>query len=74
MTKFEIYSLILCLIVFVMLVSVFGYMLGILIKQSLKHIKAGLEDEEILREFNTDYTKEQSKVAKVFPWHERSFH
>ncbi len=64
MTKFEIYSLILCLIVFVMLVGVFSYMLIVLIKQTLKHIRAGLEDERIIKEFNN--TKAPSKFSKVF--------
>lgn len=66
MTKFEIYSLILCLVVFVMLVCVFSYMLTIIIKQGLKHIKAGLEDEDILKEFNNDGTKVQNKFSKAF--------
>lgn len=66
MTKFEIYSLFLCLIVFIMLVGLFSYMLTIIIKNGLKHIKAGLEDEDILKEFNIDYTKKRSKFSKVF--------
>ncbi len=65
MTKFEIYSLILCLIVFIALVSVLSYMLTIIIKQGLKHIKAGLEDEEILKKFNITSEKKQSKFLKV---------
>ena len=66
MTKFEIYSLILCLIVLVILVSVFSYMLTIMIKQSLKQIKAGLEDEEIISKFNSDTSKKHSKLSKTF--------
>ncbi len=66
MTRFEIYSLILCLIVFILLVGVFSYMLTIIIKQGLKHIKAGLEDEDILKEFNSDGKKVQNKFSKAF--------
>ena len=65
MTKFEIYSLILCLIVFVMLVGTFSYMLTIIIKHALKHIKVGLEDEDILKEFNNS-TKKKSKFSTIF--------
>ncbi len=64
MTKFEIYSLILCMVVFVLLVGVFSFMLSIIIKQGLKHIKAGLEDEEIIKEFDNG-TKKKGKFSKV---------
>ncbi len=62
MTKFDIYSLILCVIVFVMLVSVFSYMLTILIKQTLKHVNAGLEDENLIKEFTN--AKKPNKFLK----------
>ena len=65
MGKFEIYSLILCLIVFVILVSVFTFMLSIIFKQSMIQIKAGLEDESILKEFNDSSNKKPNKVLKV---------
>ena len=63
MSKFELYSLILCIIVFILLVSLFSYLLTIIIKLSLKHIRAGLEDNEILKKFNT--SKKQGKAFKV---------
>ena len=63
MTKFEIYSLILCLVVFVLLVSVFSYLLFIILKQGNKQVTAGLEDEEILNEFNNP--KKQGKFSKI---------
>ena len=66
MGKFEIYSLILCLIVFVLLVCVFSYMLCIIFKQNIIEIKFGLEDEKILEEFNTTENKKQNNVLKVF--------
>ena len=64
MTGFEVYSLILSIIVFIMLVSLFSYLVTVLIKLTLKHIKAGLEDENIIKEFNSE-TKTQSKFSKV---------
>ena len=66
MSKFDIYSLILCIIVFVMLVGLFSYMLTIIIKQTLKHIKAGLDDEDIEKEFNSNKAKKQGKFSKAF--------
>lgn len=65
MSDFEIYSLILCLIVFVLLVSLFSYMLTIIVKQWLKQVRAGLEDESIKKEFNVTQ-KKQGKLSKVF--------
>ena len=64
MSKFEIYSIILCIIVFVMLVSVFSYLLTIIVKQSLKHVKAGLEDENLIKEFSS--VKKPNKFSKFF--------
>ena len=66
MSEFEIYSLILCLIVFVLLTAVFSYLLKIILQQALQHIRAGLEDEDIVKEFNTSSEKKQSKFAKIF--------
>ena len=66
MTKFELYSLILCIIVFIMLVGVFSYMLAILVKQNIKQVKAGLDDESILVEFNKEKNKKNGKCSKVF--------
>ena len=62
MSKFEIYSIVLCIIVFVMLVSVFSYLLTIIVKQSLKHVKAGLEDENLIKEFSS--VKKPNKFSK----------
>ena len=65
MTKFEIYAFILCLVVFVMLVCVFGYALIVIVKQELKLIRAGLEDESIVKEFNKRRAQWQIKFAKA---------
>ena len=45
-----------------MLVSIFSYMLTILIKQTLKHVNAGLEDENLIKEFTN--AKKPSKFLK----------
>lgn len=65
MSEFEIYTLILCLIVFVLLVGVFSYFVAIIVKQTLRQIRGGLEDEEIIKEFNTVSEKKQGKFAKI---------
>ena len=65
MSKFEIYSLILCLVVFVLLVAVFSYLLYIIVKQGLAQIKAGLEDESILKEYNSNSTQNKSKLTVI---------
>ena len=65
MKKFEIYSFLLCLIVFVLLVGVFSYMLAIILKQHIKHIKAGMEDEDVVREFYTASFAKNKSGAKT---------
>jgi hypothetical protein len=51
MSEFEIYTLILCLSVFVLLVGVFSYFVTIIVKQTLRQIRGGLDDEEIINTF-----------------------
>ena len=65
MTSFETYTLILCLIVFVLLVGVFAYMLSMILKQEFRQIRAGLEDRGIIKEYNSFRTRGQSKFFKV---------
>ena len=65
MTAFEIYTLILCLIVFILLVSVFSYMLAIIIQQRLTHIKLGVEDKSILKEFGTNNRSKRRSITKA---------
>lgn len=68
MKSIEIYSLILCLIVLVGLVALFSWFLTHVIKQRLKLIAYGDEDDEIIKEYKNK--KKQSNiwdiVAKVF--------
>ncbi len=63
MTLYEIYVFILCFIVFVLLVSVFSFMLTIILKQHFKAVHAGLEDEVLKTEYKTAF--EKSKKAKL---------
>ncbi len=51
MTQYEVYVFVLCLIVFVLLVSVFSVMLTMVVKLYLKALRAGLEDEAITKEY-----------------------
>lgn len=66
MTDFEIYSVILCIVVLVMLTTVFVYMIVIFAKQSIKHVKAGLDDKDILKEFDPNNKKIESKGKRAF--------
>ncbi|MBR5192266.1 MAG: hypothetical protein IKW33_02510 [Clostridia bacterium] len=50
MTPFEIYSLVICIIVYVLLASVGIFMITVVFKLSLKLIRCGGEDQEILKE------------------------
>ena len=51
MTSFEIYNLFLCVFVFIGFTGVFGFMLRMLVKSSLKCIRNGLDDESIKTEY-----------------------
>lgn len=65
MTKFEIYTTLLCLIVFVMLAGVFSYMLAVMLSQEIRLINAGLEDERIVKEFKKRRTQKQEQFRKT---------
>lgn len=64
MQQFDIYVLVLCLIVFTLLVSVFSAAIVIIVKLSLKLIRSGAEDEAIIKEYSTD--KKPNKFSKIF--------
>lgn len=63
MSGFDLYIFILCLIVFVLLTGLFTYLLAVVLKQKIRLIQAGLEDEAILKEFHRE--KHQKRAAKV---------
>ena len=54
MSGYDLYIFFLCLIVFVSFAALFGVMLFVLLKQGMKAIRHGLEDERI----KTEYTKQ----------------
>lgn len=63
MSEFERYVFILCLIVFVLLTAMFTYLLFVILKQMIRLIRAGLEDEAIRKEFyRNKYAKRAGKV------------
>ena len=66
MSGYDLYVFLLCLIVFIALTALFGCMLYYIIKQTLKTIRHGLEDERIKKE----YVKETSATvwSKVASW------
>ena len=65
MSKFDIYALLLSLIVFVLLVGVFTYLIIVLFKQKLKLIKLGAEDDNIIKQFESDKVKKQNKLVQA---------
>ena len=49
-----------------MLTAVFSYMIVLLTKINIKHVKAGLDDELIREEFDPKNKKKESKVKRAF--------
>lgn len=64
MSEFDLYVFILCLIVFVLLTALFTYLLVVILKQMIRLIRAGLEDEAIKKEFYRN--KHTKRAGKVF--------
>ena len=58
MTNYEIYVLVLCTVVFVLLTATFSYLIYLYAKQELELIRTGQRDEQIRRDF------EKKKTAK----------
>ncbi|MBE7091233.1 MAG: hypothetical protein E7363_04895 [Clostridiales bacterium] len=65
MKSHEIYNLIVCLIVFVLLTGLLSYLIVTMIRHYLRMIKGGLEDEAIIKEFETKKNKGESRVLNV---------
>ena len=65
MTPYKAYVLILCLIVFVMLTTVFTAMMAALTKQALRLINVGAEDEKIYKEYAKRMKRGERKTGKV---------
>lgn len=68
MTQYEIYSLILCVVVFVLLVSVSVVCVVTLTKMHLKLIRLGSEDYKIIKEHEIQKRKKFNKVSKVIDY------
>ncbi|MBR2022919.1 MAG: hypothetical protein IJ996_00185 [Clostridia bacterium] len=68
MNSYDIYVLLLCVVVYVMLVSLTAVMVGVITKQSLKLIACGAEDETIKKEYAKAHTKRaHSWVDTILP-------
>ena len=63
MTPFEKYVFILCLIVFILLTSVFSTMLAVILRLNLRLIASGAEDERIFREYSRSSMKGKDKAG-----------
>ena len=63
--SYQTYSLILCLIIFAMLVSVSVLVISIIYKQKIKLIKSGTEDNEIVADYEKEKDKKENKLSKV---------
>ena len=64
MTKYEIYVIVLCFIVFVLLTATFSYLIYTYGKQELDLIRTGQRDEQIRR----DYEKKKTARYKTMLW------
>ena len=65
MQTFEIYTLILCLIVFTLLTTLSVVVITIIAKQTIKLIKLGAEDEKII---DQEKKKKNTKASKTFDY------
>lgn len=66
MTDYEIYVFLLCLIVFILLTALSTLCISIITRLSLRLIKSGYEDENILAEYEKQKTKKaKSKYSKI---------
>lgn len=63
MSDFDLYVFFLCLIVFILLTALFAYLISVILKQTIRLIRAGLEDGAIQKAFHKQ--KNQKKAIKV---------
>lgn len=64
MSSYEIYVLILCLIVFLLLAGLSSLVIWLVLKQTVKLIRNGVEDENITKEYYKAQAKKERKVCK----------
>ena len=69
MTSYEKYVLLLCLIVFTLLTTVFSFMMTILTKQSLRLIGYGEEDKYILKQYEKTIRRGKQEAG----WFSKAF-
>ena len=63
MSGYELYVFFLCLVVFVLLTTVFSAMLYYIVKTTLKTIRHGLEDERIIKEYEKQ--KQEKPISRI---------
>ena len=68
MTHFEIYTFILCLIVFVLLTGLSIFCIAFIFKMQSKLIRLGAEDDKVIREYEKSKLKKQSKFGKALDY------
>lgn len=71
MTNYQIYVFILCLVVFIMLVSLSIFCTYTIMRLTLRLINHGVEDDRILKEYNKTKHKEKKKstiIVKIFDY------
>ena len=61
MTEYELYTFLLCLIVFLLFTAVFTAILCLLVKSWLKCINNGLEDDKVYKEYSAQKNKSRKK-------------
>lgn len=69
MTGFEIYTLIICLFVYVLFIALFSIFIYMLTKSHIKMMEGGLEDEQIRKEYAAELNKKGKEgiIFKVIP-------
>ena len=70
MTGFEIYVLVLCLIVFVLLTAMFSYLIGHITKSEIQFIRFGHRDEAIKKEKERQLNKNKN-LSQAILWFNR---
>ena len=71
MSSHDIYTLVLCVVVYVMFVVLGLVVISIITKQSLRAIRSGIDDDKIKKELNTNEQKRKAgtifeKIATTF--------
>ena len=65
MKSYDVYNLILCLIVFVSLTALFSYLIVRILKLTLQAIENGLQDQHIVEEYHKQRQRKESPVIRV---------